>query len=308
MNIIFHIGYHKTASSWLQQSYFQEHPHIKLVNNYKEPWNDPFLNYLISTADRKFEYEQCIEIFNSQIKSNLDNIRKILLVSAERLSGHPFSGGYDSFKIAERICLCFPTAKILCVVRNQVDMICSVYKQLIAEGFPGKLETLLFKNHWKTVGFDMSFYEYDLLLAKYQTLFGEDNVSVLPYEYLLKDKKLFLQKMCNYFGVSSKALITPNKSIVNKSLPNVGLSCFRYMNYLRATEIYPLPLLNLNILYPAVLKILEIVMAKIDRPRVLLSNKKVQEIQEHYRKANARFKELTGIDYNSLCPVTLNDN
>ena len=39
VNIVFHIGHHKTASSWLQEIYFTNHPDINLINNYFEPWN-----------------------------------------------------------------------------------------------------------------------------------------------------------------------------------------------------------------------------------------------------------------------------
>ena len=34
MQIIIHIGVHKTATTWLQQKLFSSHPEINLINNF----------------------------------------------------------------------------------------------------------------------------------------------------------------------------------------------------------------------------------------------------------------------------------
>ena len=58
----------------------------------------------------------------------------IPVLSYERLSGNPHSGGYDSKEIANRLVQVFPDAKILIVIREQKDIILSTYKQYIIEG------------------------------------------------------------------------------------------------------------------------------------------------------------------------------
>ena len=45
------------------------------------------------------------------------------VLSAERLSGNPHSGGYDSLQTAERLHRLFPQAKVLVVVREQTEEI-----------------------------------------------------------------------------------------------------------------------------------------------------------------------------------------
>jgi len=47
------------------------------------------------------------------------------VLSAERLSGNPDSGGYDSVHVAEYLAATFPEARVLIVIREQADMLVS---------------------------------------------------------------------------------------------------------------------------------------------------------------------------------------
>jgi len=49
MNLAFHIGCHKTGTTWLQQTYFNHHPDIQLLADPSKPWDNPFLRYLVAT-------------------------------------------------------------------------------------------------------------------------------------------------------------------------------------------------------------------------------------------------------------------
>jgi hypothetical protein len=60
------------------------------------------------------------------------------IVSFPRLSGHPYSGGYDSRPIADRIAQVFPEARILIVIREQRSTIVSTYKQYVHAGGEGR--------------------------------------------------------------------------------------------------------------------------------------------------------------------------
>ena len=63
------------------------------------------------------------------------------MVSFPRLSGHPYSGGYDSRMIADRVAEVFPEARILIVIREQRSMIVSTYKQYVNAGGEARLST-----------------------------------------------------------------------------------------------------------------------------------------------------------------------
>jgi hypothetical protein len=61
------------------------------------------------------------------------------VLSAERLSGNPDSGGYDSVHVAEYLAATFPEARVLIVIREQADMLVSSYKRYVRNGGPGTL-------------------------------------------------------------------------------------------------------------------------------------------------------------------------
>ena len=288
MSTIFHIGYHKTGTSWLQQTYFSEHPEIVFLSNYAQPWNDELLSYLIGTSDRDFDHNEAKEIFEAQIKKipNSHRSKKVYLVSAERLSGHPFSGGYDAIRIAERLQASFPEAKIICIVRNQLDMIQSLYKQLVAEGFPGSIHELIDQKRWKTVCFDLGYLEYDKLIGKYIDLMGEEKVCVLQYEMMKKNINQFLQNICDFMEIN---FITTKKATtkVNKSLSNRCIPLVRRLNYFRKTELYPFPVLDIGRLYPIIKKILVKISNLFPARGLLLNKQENSMLRKRYLKTNA---------------------
>jgi hypothetical protein len=58
----------------------------------------------------------------------------IPMVSSERLSGNPHSGGYDSAVLAERLHQVFPGARVLVMIREQRSMILSSWAQYVRVG------------------------------------------------------------------------------------------------------------------------------------------------------------------------------
>ena len=297
MNLVFHIGYHKTGTSWLQQVYFPAHPDIRTICNSREPWNDEFLQGLIGTSDRKFDAEECRVLLKEQIEGVREDRRdSVILVSAERLSGHPFSGGYDSLRIAERIHACAPEARIFCALRNQIDMMSSVYKQLVAEGMPGKFEDLLHARHWKGVGFAPNFYEYDRMVTKYHSLFGANRCLFVPYELMRSDISGYLGKLCEFLGVP-KISAPKTNGVVNRSLPSRGLNAFRRLNYFRRTEINPFPMVTLNkYLYNGINRMLSLVYSALPPKRDILDTQQQAWIREYYHTSNGKLNRLLGYD------------
>jgi hypothetical protein len=300
MNIAFHIGYHKTATTWLQNVYFRSHPQIRLLSNSSQPWNDRFLRGLIASSDRNYSVSQCRNILEEIVSGREKDMTSLFLFSAERLSGHPFSGGFDSFRIAERIKACCPDAKILCVIRSQIDMIASVYKLLIEEGYTGKIESLFSGRHWKTVGFDMDMYRYDILIEKYQSLFGRKNVCVFSYEEMRNSMKRVLEDICEFFEVAYVPL--PEKMYakkVNESLPNGGLAILRFLNHFRKTELNPFPVFSIRAglyanegLHGKVAGLIKRVSPKAE----LLNDVLKSQIREYYRESNKRLPGIIGRD------------
>lgn len=47
MDIYFHIGLHKTGSTWLKKNLFSNLEYFNLLNDYVRPWEDPIIKKLI---------------------------------------------------------------------------------------------------------------------------------------------------------------------------------------------------------------------------------------------------------------------
>ena len=161
MNIVFHLGLHKTASTWLQSVYFTKHPDIALLNDFSKPWEDELIRYLELNDYQSFKSQYYQQLILNRIKEKqLTQHKGIFLISAERLSGHPYSGGFDREIIANNIFNACPNAKIFLLLRNQLDIINSTYKQLVKEGYLGTINDLLSENCWKSVCFNLNYYNY----------------------------------------------------------------------------------------------------------------------------------------------------
>ena len=138
-----HIGLHKTATTWLQIGYFSEHPEISLLNDPGAPWNDRLVSYIVGKPDYKYSSLDADKILEQTINSKCPGRKNILVVSAERLSGHPISGHYDRIGIAKRIADINRPSKLLITFRDPVTLVPSIYRQMVKEGFSGTYQDLI---------------------------------------------------------------------------------------------------------------------------------------------------------------------
>lgn len=99
--VTFHIGHHKTATTWLQQGLFKEHPSIYLLNDPRKPWTNSVLFDVVSESVRSFDANKSKDLFDLDIEKQ--NPSSCLLYSAERLSGHPLTDEADSFRATDSL-------------------------------------------------------------------------------------------------------------------------------------------------------------------------------------------------------------
>lgn len=240
--IVFHIGHHKTGTSWLQSQYFSNEKYFNLLNNFQSPWDD-FLCKEIIHRD--------VEDFNSNIcKSYLKNIikeNKINILTAERLSGHPISAGFDQEKIANKLYLLSPTAKIILTTRNPENFVVSTYKQMIKEGYCGDFNEFVGKNNWKIFKLNSNYFLQQKIYSTYVNLFGVENVLALEFEEFVSDRNLYLKKIEDF--LERKELtdypINNNKK-VNPTLSNNRIRALRFTNRMRKTELNQFPVINIG--------------------------------------------------------------
>ncbi|WBU63471.1 sulfotransferase [Paracoccus aerodenitrificans] len=128
---------------------------------------------------------------------------KIPVISHERFSGYPASGGFDATILASRLHRSFPDGRILIIVREQLASIFSMYSQYITDGGHMSLRNYLSPREpflKRRPGFSEEFYRYHRLVAHYRKLFGENRVLCMPYELLVRDRETFFSALFSFVG------------------------------------------------------------------------------------------------------------
>jgi len=203
---LIHIGYHKTATSWLQLHLFGRRDRgfapLAPGDGLAPPKAAKFLS-------RYFIYDEENKLL-SPFRSRSDEIRDFLagfeppercvpVISAENLSGNPHSGGFNAKIIAERLAKSLPDARIFIVIREQTTMILSVYFQYLRKGGTSSLRSYMSQEFdGRLPGFAPGNFEYHRLIEHYHGLFGRENVLVLPYEIFRDDGPGFVSELADF--------------------------------------------------------------------------------------------------------------
>lgn len=198
-DVLIHIGYHKTGSSWLQRHLFG-----------RESAGFGWLGKSSGSPVRRFVEDDPLDFDAAALRQALEPLLEgprtrglVPVLSMERLSGHPFSGGYDCKEIADRLAAVLPEGSVLIVVREQRSMIASTYKQYVRSGGAGTVEQFLDPPRSKSrrvPWFDPRYFEYDRLLRHYVSLFGAERVLCLPFEQLAFDGPAFARAIADFGG------------------------------------------------------------------------------------------------------------
>ena len=304
-----HVGYHKTGTTWLQQVW----------------WSDPESGYrrvgkardspvsrLITDRGLEYDPEPLREAFDAQLRKIR---RKGLLpvVSHERLSGHPFSGGYDAKEIADRVNELFPDARILIVIREQKSVIISTYKHYVRVGGPATLRRFLdtpSSVHARMAWFDYRHFEYDHLIHYYRSLCGGDErVLTLPFDFFIRDGRGFVERVAAFAGRPVPAHVLdrlPYGENVNQSPAALTVMLMRRLNRFDArADLNQMPVFELHSArrlrkrlrssdpFSSAGRLAEWAEAR-------LRQEVAEAVGDRYAESNRRTAELIGIDLAAL--------
>jgi len=222
--VIFHIGFMKTGTSFLQGEVF---PKLKEVN---------YIHYL---------HQMLVKDFGNDYP---------VLLSDGKLGGRAHSSRWvstdnDCFSIASRIKEFFPEAKIILTVREHVSWLSSIYREYVRMGGCYRYERWyreVLNPLYKEPGFVERFCEH------LSSVFGVDNVFVQHYEDLVDNPVLFLICLCRFIGCSYPNYVCFH--VYNKGLNVVQLAFQRYLNLLFRSSFnckgfIPWGVVNSNVLF-----------------------------------------------------------
>lgn len=241
--LLLHIGYHKTATTWMQRSLFRPDHGYRQIGGH-----DEVFEFLVRPHDLDFDAAAA----RAALRPGLDRLGpgEVPVLSSEILSGLPFDGARESASYAARLKAAFPEARILISIRSQRAILASVYMQYVRRG--GTMSPKRFFHHDPGLGyfgFDPAHFEYDRLLGRYQALFGAGNVHVLTQESLRPDPEPALRALARFCDNALYAGLAPDASgAEGASDPEYAVPLLRRVNYLRAGPINRNPAMPLGAL------------------------------------------------------------
>jgi hypothetical protein len=187
--VVIHIGFPKAGSTWLQREL------LPRVRNARMVPRTVVRRELLVPSPLAFDAR-------AARRAVLGRGAERVLLSEEELAGNLHTGGLHgamSKEIAERLARAFPDAHVVILLRNQLDMIASAYKQYVEGGGTGSIHRFLrpARSPHKTPNFSLDFLAYDAQVRRYESLFGEDAVHVYPFEDLRRDGGAFVLRLAS---------------------------------------------------------------------------------------------------------------
>ena len=121
------------------------------------------------------------------------------MVSHERLSGYPISGGYDRLSIYRRIASLDLDVKILFVMREQKSWLYSTWRQMISDGGSIRLKKFLIQkpseSNVRLPGPRYEHLNYSSAIETLSSIFGRENVLVFPFELIVSNFPSFIENL-----------------------------------------------------------------------------------------------------------------
>src|SRR5262245_13961181 len=185
--IVLHVGFPKAGSTWLQQELW---PRVRNARAIPRP---VLRRELLVPSPLGFDAR-------AARRAVLGHGADRVILSEEELVGNLHTGGLHgamSREIAERLAHAFPDAQVVILVRSQLDMVASAYKQYVESGGTGDIHRFLrpASSPHKTPNFSLDFLDYDAHVKRYEALFGTDAVHVHPFEELRRDGRAFAARL-----------------------------------------------------------------------------------------------------------------
>ncbi len=237
-----HIGYQKTATTWLQTDIIPALPDVAplakpalIDRGYRD-----VLDRICSDRDGTFDAGALRDRIGRIHESNGLTDHRKRLICYEHLCGELFSG-WDTIRVLDRARNVFGPTKIIATIREQKSMVESLYRYYLQCGGSLDLADFLFRPSSPAVsnsgvpGWQIKF-SYDRVMTYCQSLFGEENVRFLPFEWIRKDTCRFLKAYFGFFGVDVPASLADRDQARNEAMSFYGSSALRVLNQYRSTK------------------------------------------------------------------------
>jgi hypothetical protein len=301
---IFHVGLHKTGTTWFQKRFYPNLAGYRFVNRRL------VRSTLLGTSPLAFDAAAARRMLG------LDE-GDPAIVCEEDLSGILHNGGlltnYVAKEMANQLHAIAPEAKIVIFVREQAAMAASWYQQYLREGGTASVRHYLFPEDYLFLGkarplkvprFDFSAFDHDRLVAHYDSLFGRESVFVFAYEQLACDPETFITDFCRRLDLPLPERL--DHSRLNSSYRAALVPAARLLNLFSRREVADKRTL---VHIPFSFKAREYLLEKLNRlslfgpvrsPEALLGGDTAEWIRQRFAASNRALQERMGVDLGEL--------
>lgn len=294
-NVIIHTGYFKTGTTWFQQVYFPKTSNIVFSN----PANSSLDDNLI--INRPFDFS------SANVRDRIDELLpntdgKTLVLSRERLSGHPFTGGYDAKIIADRLNQTYPEATIVLFIREQKNAIISTYKEYVKRGGIAPFEKWIYTHERTIPSFQLDYFNYHKHIEYYISLFGKSKVKIYAYEDFKNDPESFLQDFAKDLNLQVDLSQFNFRKKVNKGFSTKSLKLLRWSNkFSKNKNLNPYPAIKIPFLRFMVTKLCKLLDGLFYKGMnsSFLTSKIATDLDHRFAESNAKLNQLLDIDIES---------
>lgn len=213
--IYFHIGYHRTGTTFLQKHILPQLVDSALLLLPGRE-NDHLRRYLI---DQKWDKSND----TAPLKKILQDSTKTVIFTGEGLSGDLYN---DKLNMPERIYKIFPKAKILITLRSQYSIIPSMYEYvyLKAGGY------VSYKKYLQEI-IDNDKFNYQKIICEYKKVFGDSAVKIMLYEDLKNNQNAFIKNILQFMQLPVDVSIGVDKSYRLTRYGSITIKGIRLINF-----------------------------------------------------------------------------
>lgn len=203
--LLIHVGYPKTASTWLQQNLFDNG-----AAGFLSPWSrraGVAIDHFVLRNGFAFDPD---EVRREMAPGLVDAAKagRTAVLSEETLIGDICAGKYWGPEVLRRLHATFPLARVLICIREQKSMIYSAYGQYIRAGGVQAVERFTSPRHFASGVGPLCRPDallYHLPVRAVQDRFGPAATLALPMELLGTQPEVFLGRLCTFAGARGDA-------------------------------------------------------------------------------------------------------
>lgn len=301
-NWVIHIGYPRAGSTWLQNNLF---PHISNVeflgtnSLIKQGWAHQLKALFADSNLLDFSPSKIRDFIERNTQDRDAN--KIWIWSSEAITGFYNKRGFQYAKInADHLKQTFGNAKILIVIRNQLDHLKSLYRHYLLWGGITSLEFLLDSPRGaRNAVFCSEDFMYNKLIRYYIELFGPSNVCTIPFELLREDVDQYVADICKFIGVNPPIMDDAKRTPVYAGYTTNFCRYVRILNHFTRTPFNPDGWLHRSSRIPnpyAIAKVVADFEERIGIHRYLITQEREEALKDLYRPANEELQKSVAYD------------